>query len=346
MLDLRQLQLFAAVAEFGSFSRAAVVLSISQPVLSRQIRALEEKLGTTLLYRNGRGIVLTEAGTLLKDYSNAILEQVSRATTEIAALHSNPRGMITIGMPPSVGIVLTCRLVQNFRAQFPLISIRVVEGYSGHLLEWLVMGKIDVAVLYNTPRMNNLLCEPLLRDELFLLGPASDPARLGPGPVQAARVSDLPMILSPRPHGLRILLDQFFAAAGITPRVELEIEAVPSTLNLVEQGFGYTILSYSSVHRLVAEGRIKYWHIENPVMRRELLLATSSRRPTTTAIRALTAQIRAEVKELRKLGLWDPGEGSQPASEEPGGKARAAGEGSTLRVVAGQGGQRPSRAKT
>lgn len=308
MLDLRQLQFFSAVAEFGSFSRAAVALSVGQPVISRQIKMLETELGTALLYRNGRGIVLTEAGKLLKDYANAILEQASRATTEIAALSSNPRGTIVIGLPPSVGVVLTSRLVQNFRAAFPFVALRVVEGFSGHLLEWLVMGKIDVAILYNAPRMNNLLCEPLLRDELYLLGPANDSAKLGPGPVPASAVAELPMILSARPHGLRLLLDQIFSSAGIQPRIELEVDSVPSTLGLVERGVGYTILSYSSVHDLVTQERIKYWRIEKPVIRRELLLATSSQRPTTTAIRALTAQIRSEVKELQKQGLWEPRE--------------------------------------
>lgn len=306
MFDLRQLQLFTAVAEFGSLSRAAVALSVSQPVISRQIKALEEELGVELLYRNGRGIVLTEAGKLLENYASAILEQASRATTEIAALRSNPRGTIVIGMPPSVGVVLTPPLVENFRKAFPHINMRVVEGFSGHLLEWLVMGKIDVAVLYNAPRMNNLLAEPLLRDELFLLGAKQDRCSLGNGPIDASMLAKLPMILPARPHGLRLLVDQVLGGAGIEPQIDLEVEAMPSTLRLVQSGIGYTILSYSSVHHLVAEGRIRYWRIRNPSLERELLLATSTQRPTTPAIRALASQIRAEVKALKKLGVWDP----------------------------------------
>lgn len=306
MFDLRQLQLFIAVAEFGSFSRAAVALSVSQPVLSRQIKALEDSVGVALLYRNGRGIVLTEAGKLLESYASAILEQASRAATELVALRSNPRGTIVLGMPPSVGVVLTAPLVQHFREQFPQVSMRVIEGFSGHLLEWLVMGKIDVAVLYNAPRMNNLLAEPILRDELFLLGARNDPCKLGSGPVDAAVVSRLPMILPARPHGLRVLLDHIFSSAGIEPRIEVEVEAMPSTLRLVEGGMGYTILSYSSCHNLVAEGRISYWQIQNPAIERELLLATSSQRPTTTVIRALTTMIREEVRTLRKIGVWEP----------------------------------------
>lgn len=306
MIDIKQLKIFSAVAEFGSFSRAAVALSIGQPVLSRQIKALETELGVELLYRNGRGIVLTEAGKLLNEYAKGILEQISRATTEIAALRSSPRGTIVIGMPPSVGVVLTAPLVQHFREAFPLVSMRLVEGFSGHVLEWLVNGKIDVAVLYNAPRMSNLLSEPLLRDELFLLGAKEDPCNLPPGPIQASQLTQLPMILPSRPHGLRLLLDHTLAAAGITPRIDLEVEAMPSTLRLVESGVGYTILSYSSVHHLVTEKRIKYWRIEDPSLHRELLLATSSQRPMTAAIRALTDSVRSEVKKLKRQGIWDP----------------------------------------
>lgn len=306
MIDLKQLQFFSAVAEFGNFSRAAVTLSISQPVLSRQVKALEAQLGVQLLYRNGRGIVLTEAGKLLESYSKGILEQVSRATTEVAALSSTPQGTIVIGMPPSVGVLLTAPLVRHFREAFPEVSMRVVEGFSGHVLEWLVMGKIDVGVLYNAPRMSNLLAEPLLRDELYLLGAADDPCGLEQGPVAAARLAALPMILPSRPHGLRLLVDHVLAAAGISLKIDLEVEAMPSTLKLVESGVGYTILSYSSVHQLVSEGRIKYWRIENPTLHRELLLGTSSQRPITTVIRALTSHVRDEVRDLRKQGLWDP----------------------------------------
>src|SRR3546814_5167326 len=102
-----------------------------QPVLSRQIKALEQELGIDLFYRNGRGIVLTEAGKILQDYSGSVLDTVTRATTEVSALRTAPRGTISIGMPPSVGSVLTVPLIQAFRQQFPNITMRVVEGFSG-----------------------------------------------------------------------------------------------------------------------------------------------------------------------------------------------------------------------
>ncbi|MGE0718029.1 MAG: LysR substrate-binding domain-containing protein [Alphaproteobacteria bacterium] len=305
-MDIRQLRAFAAVAEFGSFSRAAVALSLGQPVLSRQIKALEGELGARLLHRNGRGIILTEAGKLLDRYAKGMLETASRATSEIAALQSAPRGTVIVGMPPSVGFVLTVPLVREFRGTYPLIAIRVIEGFSGYLLEWLLTGKIDVAVLYNAPRMPNILSEPLLRDQLFLLGAAEDPSRLPAGPVAARRLTEIPLVLPSRPHGLRLVIDQVLGKAGITLDPELEVDAVPSTQRLVEEGLGYTIHSYSSVHHLVEEGRIRTWPIIEPELSRQLILATSSQRPATAATRALTDMIRRQVKEQVRKGIWHP----------------------------------------
>jgi LysR family nitrogen assimilation transcriptional regulator len=303
-MDLKQLKAFATLAEFGSFSRAGAVLSVAQPVLSRQIKALEQELGIELFHRNGRGIVLTEAGKVLHDYAGGVLDTVARATTEVIALRTSPRGTIAIGMPPSVGAVLTLPLVQCFRSEFPQIAMRVVEGFSGHLLEWLITGKIDVAVLYNAPRTSNLRAEPLLKEEISLLGPMDDPAGLGSGPVSASRLAEIPMILPGRPHGLRLVVDALLGEAEIAPRIELEVDAMPSTLSLVERGMGYTLLSYGPARHLVEAGRMRSWSIVDPVLTRQLILATSSQRPTTAATRALAQMVRQQIKDLVGRGLW------------------------------------------
>ena len=306
-MDLKQLKAFATLVEFGSFSRAGAVLSIAQPVLSRQIKALERELGIELFYRNGRGIVLTEAGKILHDYAGGVLETVARATAEVASLRTSPRGTIAIGMPPSVGSVLTVPLVECFRLEFPRIAMRVVEGFSGHLLEWLITGKIDVAVLYDAPRTSNLRAEPLIKEEISLLGPVGDPAGLGDGPVPASRLVEIPMILPSRPHGLRLVVDALLGAVDISPRIELEVDAMPSTLSLVERGLGYTLLSYGPARHLVEAGRMKGWSIVDPVLTRQLILATSSQRPTTAATRALAQMVRQQIRDLVRRGLWAKG---------------------------------------
>jgi LysR family transcriptional regulator, nitrogen assimilation regulatory protein len=305
-MELRQLEYFVAIAEAGAFSRAALRLFVPQPVLSRQIRALETELGTQLYHRTGRGIVLTEAGRILEEHARGVLETTAGAKRAISAIGSAPAGKVTIGMPPSVGAVLTAAIVGQFRAQFPRVSLGVMEGFSGHVLEWLTTGRIDVAVLYNAPRISTLAADPLVTDELFLLGPERDPAGVDGECVTGMRLAELPLILPSRPHGLRVLVDDFLARVGVAPNVQVEIDAMASTLSLVERGLGYTILSYSCVHPLIEAGRIRKWSITEPAMTRTLVVATSTQRPVTKAARALVGFVRHQVDTLMAEGRWNP----------------------------------------
>lgn len=305
-MELKQLEYFIAIAETGAFSRAAVRLSVGQPILSRQIRALEEELGTQLYYRTGRGIVLTDAGKVLEQHARGVLETTAGAKRAIDALGNAPTGKVTIGMPPSVGAVLTAPIVRQFRSEFPRVTLGVMEGFSGHVLEWLMTGRIDVAVLYNAPRVSTLVADDLVTDELFLLGPTSDPADVGGQAIAGARLAQVPLILPSRPHGLRVLVDDFLAKSGLTPNVQVEIDAMASTLNLVENGIGYTILSYSCVHPLIEAGRIRKWSIVEPVMTRTLVVATSTQRPVTKAARALVGFVRRQIDSIVAEGRWNP----------------------------------------
>jgi LysR family nitrogen assimilation transcriptional regulator len=307
-MELRQLEYFIAIAEAGAFSRAAMRLAVPQPVLSRHIRALERELGTELYHRTGRGIVLTEAGRILEQHARGVLETTAGAKRAIGAIGSAPAGKVTIGMPPSVGAVLTATIVGQFRAQFPRVSLGVMEGFSGHVIEWLTTGRIDVAVLYNAPRTSTLAADPLVTDELFLLGPPGDPAGVGKGTVPGVRLAELPLILPSRPHGLRVLVDEFLGRVGVAPSVQVEIDAMASTLSLVEKGLGYTILSYSCVHPLIEAGRIRKWSIVEPMMTRTLVVATSTQRPVTKAARALVGFVRQQVDRLVAEGRWNPRE--------------------------------------
>jgi LysR family transcriptional regulator, nitrogen assimilation regulatory protein len=297
-MDLKQLRCFLGVAESGGFSRAAVRLSIAQPVLSRQIKLLEAELGAELFYRNGRGIVLSEAGKLLETYARSILNLVDQAQLEIGSLRAVPRGRVAIAMPPSIGWMLTGPLVLRCREAFPEILLHLAEGFSGHVAEWLSTGRVDIGIVYQAPRLAMLTSEPLLCDELFLLGAADDPEDLGGETIDTARLAEIPLILPAQPHGLRLLIDSELEKLGLTPRVEFEVEAMPSTLSLVERGFGYTVLSEGAVKHLLNAGRIRAWSLTNPTIKRELLLATSTQRPMSVATRLVTRLIRDEVQAI------------------------------------------------
>jgi LysR family nitrogen assimilation transcriptional regulator len=301
-MELKQLGFFLGVAESGSFSKTAVRLSVAQPILSRQIKLLEEELGVELLYRNGRGVVLSEAGKMLETYAHNIVNLVEQAQSEIGTLRSMPQGRVAIAMPPSIGWMLTGPLVLRCREAFPNIILHLVEGFSGHVAEWLSTGQIDIGIVYQAPRRPTLATEPLFSDDLILLGPVSDPAGLGGEAIDTARLADVPMILPARPHGLRVLIDNEMEKLGLALRVEFEVDAMPSTLSLVERGVGYTVLSEGAVKHLLAAGRIRRWALTNPSLRRELLLATSTQRPMSVATRLITRLIRDEVQTILRDG--------------------------------------------
>jgi len=307
-MELDQLKTFLTVAELGTFSRAAIRLSSSQPMLSRKIKLLESELGTELFHRTGRGVILSEGGKLLEQYARGILDTAESAKTAIQALGASPVGQVTIGMPSSIATVLAIELAQEFRRAFPNVSLKVMEGYSGHVLEWLTTARLDVAVLYDTPNLKGktLRTDPILSDELFLIGSPKDPSRIGNGPVRAARLAEIPLVLPSRPHGIRILVDEAMDHNGLTANVQMEIDAMHSMIALAESGLGYTVLSYSSVRDLVIAKRVRIWRIVEPVITRSLVITTTNQRPSTKPARDLTRIFQELINSHVRDGRWAP----------------------------------------
>lgn len=305
-MELKQLKYLLSVSELGSFSKAAVVLSVAQPVLSRQIRSLEEELGVELLYRNGRGIVVSDAGQIVVDHARSIVGAVQSISADIDTLRSEPSGKISIGMPPTAGSVLTAPLIQRFHEEYPRIKLKVQEGYSGHVLEWLSTGRIDVAILYNAPKTSTLLTQPLIEEELLLIGPGRHPDMMLNGPVEGARLAEMPLILPSHPHGLRVLVESLLGPQRVYPNVEYEVDSLSAVVNMVEQGIGYTILPYAAVSGRVESGDLTANSIVEPRMTRHLVLATSTQRPVTNATRTLARMVTQLVRDLVKDSVWVP----------------------------------------
>lgn len=308
-MEFDQLKAFLTVAETGTFSRAAIRLATTQPILSRKVKMLEAVLGADLFHRTGRGVVLSEAGKLLEQYARGILDSAESARTAIQALGASPVGHVTIGLPSSIGTVLSVELVQEFRLAFPNVSIKVMEAYSGHVLEWLIAGRLDIAVLYDSPalRSKTLDSDPILTDELFLIGSPQDPAYVGNGTVRASRLAEIPLVLPSRPHGVRVLVDDALArSGGAEALVQTEIDAMHSMLALAESGMGYTILSYSSVRELVLAKRLRIWRIVDPTITRTLVITTTTQRPSTKPARALMRMFKEKVESHVRDGLWVP----------------------------------------
>ena len=153
------------------------MLDVAQPTLSRQVRLLEQELGQHLLYRNGRGVEPTEAGLRFVEHARALLALAERAREDLRSLRETPAGKVSVGLPPRIARVLTPPLVQAFRREFPGASIAVAEGLSAQVREWLLAGRVDLALLYDPAPSPQLACESLFREDLVLAAaPGARPA--------------------------------------------------------------------------------------------------------------------------------------------------------------------------
>ena len=297
-MNLKQLEYFVQVAELGSFSKAAVVLDIAQPALSRQVRSLETELHQQLFLRNGRGVTLTDAGKRLFDHSVAVLQLMAHAREDLGASRDEPIGRVTIGLPPSMGRQLTLPLIDRFKKELPAARLAIVEGLSTHIVEWVTTGRIDIGLVYNPEAQPGLEITPLLQEQLGLASHAAKGKRKRPTlpPLPMKELSRYPLIVPERVHAMRRLLDTQAALAGIKLDIAWEVSSVPSIIDLVCAGYGYAVLTASGVAASARSGELVTRRLVDPTPVSVLCLAISAhRRPTPLTqhtMRLLTALVR------------------------------------------------------
>ena len=279
-MDLKQIEYFVRVAELGSFTRAAVVLNIAQPALSRQVRLLEVELRQNLLVRNGRGAIPTEAGKVLLEHGRGILHQVERAREELGRVRGALAGRVAIGLPTSVARVMTVPLTRAFRQELPEVRLSISEGLSGAILGGLNSGHLDLVVLYNAQPSRETDVAHLLDEDLVLVrarppGLLEDPPL---GPIALSEVAQLPLVIPTRPHAIRMHVESEMAQIGCTPQVALEIDGVSAILDLVADGAGCAVLSRNALLNSPRPSAYTAQAIGTPPLRIALSLATRDRK--------------------------------------------------------------------
>lgn len=300
-MNLKQLEYFVQVAELGSFSKAAVVLDIAQPALSRQVRALEIELHETLLLRNGRGVTLTEAGQRLFEHSVGILQQVALALEDLGERRDAPVGRITIGLPPSMSRQLTLPLVEGFRHQLPQARLAIVEGLSTHIAEWITTGHVDMGLMYNPEAQPSLAIQPVLEERLCLV----EAVRGGLGVTGKAgttlplrELSRYALIVPERQHVIRRLLDAQATLAGLQLDIAWEVSSVPAIIDLVCAGHGHAVLTASAVAASGRAAELAVRQLVDPSLVSVLCLATAAHRRPTPLMRHASAMLTELVARL------------------------------------------------
>lgn len=168
-LELRHLRYFLAVAEAGSFSRAADRLGVSQPNVSQQMRDLETELRVSLFQRRGKRILLTASGAIFQEHARAILRQVEILLQEISAAPGQMRGALHLGVVPILNVALMPQLLGLFATDHPQIGLNVEEISSTEIETALEEGRMDVGLGFLTRHSPNLRYERLCTDEFALI---------------------------------------------------------------------------------------------------------------------------------------------------------------------------------
>lgn len=307
-MDIRQLRYFVAIVEQGSFSRAANLLHVAQPALSLHVRNMEVDLGTRLLFRSPKGVVPTEAGAILLRNARMILSQLAVAEEEVRGHQADPSGEVRLGLPGTIGEVLSVPLIRASHQRYPNIRLRIAEAMSGFVLDWMREARIDLAVLYREVSEAGLESVRLLDEELVFFAPPD----LAPGidlPAPGASVAlqalrGVPMILPGTAHGLRDLLTRYAIAADMRFEAVIEVDSYHSIKELVLSGFGCSILPGHAVHKEIAQGTLRAWSIREPEVLRSVWLAHATNRPMSNAVSAIQALACDILQDLARSGSW------------------------------------------
>ena len=299
-MDLKQLEYFVRVAELGSFTRAAQALDVAQPALSRQVRLLEVELRQNLLLRNGRGAMPTDAGRLLLEHARGILHQVERAREELGRVGGALAGRVAIGLPPSLSRALAVPITRAVRQQLPQASVSICEGLSINMQEWLISGRLDIAVLYNAQPTPEIELTPLLEEELVLVQPRPPgfSQETSPGPIALKDIAQLPLVIPSRPNALRMLVESEMANLGLRPLISLEIDGVAAILDLVADGAGAALLSHNAVASSSRPLAFQTRPVAEPPLRTRLSLATSAQRPCTLTQKTCLSMLRSTALQV------------------------------------------------
>lgn len=305
-MDFKQLKAFLTVAETGNVTRASEVLHLVQPAVSRQLRLLEEDVGTPLFVRERHGMVLTDAGHALVGYARRAMLELDRARVEIAGGAEGVAGLVTLGLLPSTIDVLSGPLVAALAREHPGIRIRLAMGYAGTLARWLVSGEVDAALLYGVEHSADVRTTTLIEEPLWVIGP-KDAGLDRRTPVALSSLAQRKLVLPSAPHGIRSLVEHACAVRNVVLDLSAETNALSVQRRLVLAGHGLTILPPIAVAEDLQAGKLSGAPLADPLVARTIVLALPSNRLCGRHVHRAVDVLVREARRAVESGAWPEG---------------------------------------
>jgi DNA-binding transcriptional LysR family regulator len=297
-MELKTLRALVKVAEFGNISQAAISLGLTQPSLSRIIASLEDELGGPLFYRTGRGVTLTEIGEAALPRARAIVINSEQLAADMRDLVKAPSGIVTVALLPSLVRDFAGDLFEQVRQAYPGVRLRMLEGFSSQIEEWLSDGRADIALLsrYRDTQVNGE--EILTRSQLMLVGIAGTGRRKNT--VEFRELAHIPLVLPSNPNGLRVAVDDVARRLRTTMHVVAEADSLQAQKEIIRHEGCYAVLSPQTVVNEVTRGLFEARRIAEPELPRLVVMSTTTQRPLSRAAREVSRIIRRLVAAQEK----------------------------------------------
>jgi DNA-binding transcriptional LysR family regulator len=267
-MDVRQLEMFRAVAEEGGFTRAAQRLQVSQSAVSRQVKLLEDELGAQLLHRTGKGVTVTGQGELLLKAAHRIHRDIQDVAWQISETQKLQRGMLSLGGGMTVCMYVLPKLLKKFRSLYKDVELRVTSGTSEAILRLVRNHQVDLGLLTLPIVATDLEVHPVLKEEMVVVTAPRHPLSRERA-VDPRSLGRYPLILFERGSNTRKMLDEFFLEQEIPADVAMETENVEIIKAMVASGLGISVIPYAAIARDLRAGRFAWTRIRGHRLYRE-----------------------------------------------------------------------------
>jgi LysR family nitrogen assimilation transcriptional regulator len=264
-LDFNAVRNFVKVAHTGNYGRAASDLGISPSALSRSVERLEQYYGLQLMFRHGKGVALTDAGSALLDKFEAILNLLDSPLPHPAAVSSSPKH-VRISLPSDVGSLLAPSIVRRVRASWPDVSLDLKEADGLQVERWLLSNQLDLAFAIDPAPIPDFIIKPLRADALGVVAPPSSPLGESDSPLDLRDIARLPFILPDDAHPVRRRIALAASQCGIRLQPLLILNNFTLTVALIRAGHGYGLATQAAIREYLARGSLVFRPLRRPLV--------------------------------------------------------------------------------
>lgn len=312
-MNSQELEFFVRVARLGSISRAAIEVGMEQSTMTRHIAGLERKIGTRLFHRSGRGVELTQAGLMLLQEAQSVIDALARTRHVASQLGSNGPARLVVAAQPTLAQRGLPAIAKAMQAQFPHTQLSVREALGNQVIRWLATGEVDLALLYVPSEPGLVDVDVLMHEPLYFVSPptsmrsaSSNQHGIGSEPeISQQEVLRHPLILPSTAHGLRTIAEDMAQRWHMPLRVVAESDGSTAvTRQLVRAGIGSTLLPLAAVADEVARGELRAQRIVQTQIVRDIALATARNRPPLIAQWEILQIVRQSLSVSVGQGLW------------------------------------------